>query len=88
MSDPGAKLARMANQIGSFFASEPDHALALEGIAGHLRRFWEPRMRRQLLLWLDETGGPELSPLVLEAIQTHRERLSTPTPRNPSPAAR
>jgi hypothetical protein len=38
VSDPGAKLARMANQIGSFFASEPDHALALEGIAWHLRQ--------------------------------------------------
>ena len=52
------KLARMANQIGSFFASEPDHALAMEGVASHLRRTWEPRMRLQLIAWMDETGVP------------------------------
>ncbi len=81
------KLARMANQIGSFFASEPDHALAMEGVASHLRRTWEPRMRLQLIAWMDETGGAELSPLVREAVLANRERLTTPTPRNPGPTA-
>ncbi|MSP54390.1 MAG: formate dehydrogenase subunit delta [Myxococcales bacterium] len=72
----------MANQIGAFFASEPDHALAVEGVASHLRRFWEPRMRHQLVAWVVDTGGPDLSPLVLEAVQTNRARLTTLTPRN------
>ena len=79
------KLARMANQVGAFFASEPDHDAALEGIASHLRRFWEPRMRLQLLAWVEETGAPDLSPLVLEAVRLHRERLGSRTPRNPPP---
>jgi len=39
-------LVNMANQIGAFFQSEPNHALALEGIAGHLKRFWDPCMRK------------------------------------------
>lgn len=82
------KLARMANQIGSFFASEPDHALAVEGVASHLRRFWDPRMRTQLLAWVDQTGGPALTPLVLEAVRTNRERLAARTARNPAPAPR
>ncbi|WDD93358.1 formate dehydrogenase subunit delta [Burkholderia sp. FERM BP-3421] len=49
-----AQLATMANQIGAFFASMPDHDEALAGIADHLRRFWEPRMRRALLTLLDD----------------------------------
>ncbi|MGU7776422.1 formate dehydrogenase subunit delta, partial [Burkholderia sp. MR1-5-21] len=39
-------LIDMANQIGEFFASMPDRDEALAGIADHIRRFWEPRMRR------------------------------------------
>ncbi len=37
-------LITMANQIGSFFESQGTHEQAVEGIADHLRRFWEPRM--------------------------------------------
>jgi formate dehydrogenase subunit delta len=70
------RLVQMANQIGTFFQSEPDHALALEGIAGHLKRFWDPRMRRQILAWLDEHGGEGLTDLVAEAIRTNRDKLA------------
>ena len=41
----GQKLVKMANQIAAFFAAEPDRKAAVEGVAGHLKRFWEPRMR-------------------------------------------
>lgn len=41
-------LIDMANQIGAFFESMPDRDEALTGIAEHIRRFWEPRMRRAL----------------------------------------
>ena len=70
------RLVHMANQIGSFFQSEPDHALALEGIAGHLKRFWESRMRKQILIWLDEHNGEGLTELVAEALRTNREKLA------------
>ena len=43
------RLVRMANQIGDFFETEADHAAALGDIAGHIRRFWDPRMRREIL---------------------------------------
>lgn len=72
-----AKLVQMANQIGAFYASEPDHGIAVEGVASHLRRFWEPRMRRELLDWVETHQGEGLQPLVLEAIRVHRERLAT-----------
>ena len=70
------RLVHMANQIGAFFQSEPDRALALEGIAGHLKRFWEPRMRKQLLAWLDEHRGEGLTELVLEAVRANRDKLA------------
>lgn len=79
------KLARMANQIGDFFESELDRAVALEGIASHLRRFWEPRMREQLVSELDHAAGATLTPLVREAVMLNRERLTTRTEKNPAP---
>jgi formate dehydrogenase subunit delta len=70
------KLVKMANEIGRFFEAEPDHDAALEGIAGHLARFWEPRMRRELLAHVEKENGGDLRPLVLEAVRKNRERLT------------
>jgi len=64
------KLVKMANEIGAFFEADPDRTAAIEGIAGHLTRFWEPRMRRELLAHVQETGGTDLKPVVLEAVRT------------------
>jgi formate dehydrogenase subunit delta len=75
---PIEKLIRMANQIGAFFASEPDRTVALDGVATHLARFWDPRMRNQLVAWVDGGGDDGLSPLVRAAIVTHRDRLARP----------
>ena len=65
-------LIRMANQIGVFFEAMPDRAEALEGIAHHLTRFWEPRMRRELLAHLDGRPDDQLRGIVAEAIARHR----------------
>jgi formate dehydrogenase subunit delta len=72
------QLVHMANRIGEFFAASPDHDEAIEGVAQHIARFWEPRMRRQILQMLDSAAGDALAPLVAEALRTHRIRL-TPT---------
>lgn len=69
------KLVKMANEIASFFEAEPDRALMLEGVAGHIRRFWDPRMRRELLRWQDEHGGEGMRDSVRDAIAAHREKL-------------
>jgi formate dehydrogenase subunit delta len=68
-------LIHMANRIGQFFESFSDHAEALEGIANHIQKFWEPRMRTALLDQLDQAGGSALLPLVAEALRIHRARL-------------
>lgn len=61
------RLVRMANDIGNFFKSEPDHAAAVESVAFHLKRFWDPRMRREIVAYVD-AGGSELTDLVREAV--------------------
>jgi len=59
------KLVRMANQIAVFFHSQPEQA-RVDGVAAHINKFWEPRMRRHLFEHLDN-GGAGLEPLVTEA---------------------
>jgi len=68
-------LIHMANQIGSFFEAMPDREEALLGIADHLHNFWEPRMRSQLLNYVDAENGKDLKPIVLSAIRAHRGKL-------------
>lgn len=53
------KLVYMANQIATFFATEPEEA-AVTAIEEHLRKFWDPRMRAKIIA-LAETGPHGLS---------------------------
>jgi formate dehydrogenase subunit delta len=71
-------LVLMANRIGEFFQAMPDRAEALEGIANHLQKFWEPRMRRELFAHVDGRAGEGLLPIVLEAVTRHRPSLTAP----------
>lgn len=64
-------LVRMANRIGQFFEAMPDRAEALDGIANHLGKFWEPRMRHALAAHLAQHDGAGLLPIVREALQQH-----------------
>ena len=68
-------LIHMANQIGEFFEAMPDRDEALLDITGHLHNFWEPRMRSQLLGYMDTENGKDLKPIVVSAIRAHREKL-------------
>jgi formate dehydrogenase subunit delta len=61
----------MANQIGKFFAIQGDDA-AVAGIADHLRKFWDPRMRAEIVQHLD-AGGAGLDPSVRAAVDLLRQ---------------
>jgi formate dehydrogenase subunit delta len=50
-----ANMVHMANQIATFFASYPREE-AVAGVADHLQKFWDPRMRRQLLDYIAQKG--------------------------------
>ena len=58
-------MIRMANQIAAFFEAYP-RAQAIEGVAKHIKSFWDPHMRGRLDAYIAE-GGERLSPLVLAA---------------------
>ena len=68
-------LVHMANQIGEFFSAYPDRQEALDGIANHIRRFWEPRMRARLLDALVNGEVKELTPLVNDALLANQTKL-------------
>ena len=65
-------LVRMANQIGQFFESMPDREQAKSDIATHIKKFWEPRMRKAILSALDTSMAVGIDPIVREAICAHR----------------
>ncbi|EGP08581.1 formate dehydrogenase subunit delta [Afipia clevelandensis] len=70
MSSPD-RLVYMANQIGKFFTSQ-GAGKAVPGIAEHIKKFWDPRMRSAILAHL-EKGGAGLDPDVKEAITSLRK---------------
>ncbi|MBN9586194.1 MAG: formate dehydrogenase subunit delta [Afipia sp.] len=67
MSSPD-RLVYMANQIGKFFHSQ-GNGKAVPGIAEHIKKFWDPRMRTAILAHLDN-GGAGLDPDVKDAVMT------------------
>ncbi|MDR6755495.1 formate dehydrogenase subunit delta [Mycoplana sp. BE70] len=62
-----AKLVRMANQIATFFHSQPGED-GPKGVATHINKFWEPRMRRQFFAIVENHRGEGLDQMVLDAV--------------------
>ena len=74
-------LVQMANDIGNFFRAEPQHEVAVAGIANHIKSFWTRRMREKLIAHLD-LAQSGLEALPLEAVK----RLAAHTPQGGGPA--
>ena len=62
-----ARLVAMANQIGHFFRVQGEAAVE-SGVEDHLRRFWDPRMRREIVAFV-RSGGEGLEPAVRRAVE-------------------
>jgi formate dehydrogenase subunit delta len=69
------QLIKMANQIGAFFASQPNPEQARADFALHLKKQWDPQMRTALYAHIDATAGEGLSTFALEAMQGLREQI-------------
>jgi formate dehydrogenase subunit delta len=67
-SSPEQRLVYMANQIGKFFQSQGP-GKTVPGVADHIRKFWDPRMRKQIYAHL-AAGGAGLDPDVREALES------------------
>ncbi|HEX7082128.1 MAG TPA: formate dehydrogenase subunit delta [Gammaproteobacteria bacterium] len=59
------KLVRMANQIAKNLDYGQDREKVVAATADHLKRFWTPEMRRQIVAYHLEGGDPagEVDPL-------------------------
>jgi formate dehydrogenase subunit delta len=65
------KLVMMANQIGKFFVPQRDGD-PVAGIADHLEKFWDPRMKANIVAhW--RAGGAGLDAPVREAVGRLKE---------------
>ena len=63
-----SRLVYMANQIATYFRTAP-HDEAVASTLDHLKKFWEPRMRRQILEHLAHHQGEGLNEIALAAIR-------------------
>ncbi|WP_164937634.1 formate dehydrogenase subunit delta [Bradyrhizobium guangxiense] len=70
------RLIYMANQIGKFFQSQGQDK-AVTGIAEHIKKFWDPRMKRAIFAHLD-AGGAGLEPNVREALTSLKQAMPLP----------
>ena len=68
------RLTYMANQIADFFRALPEPE-AVAATADHLSKFWDPRMRSQLLAHL-AAGGAGLKPLARQAAEMLRQNAA------------
>jgi len=61
-------MIKMANEITAFWEGESGHEAAAKEVASHLRRFWEPRMRAQMITYYHQRQGAGLSDVAKQAV--------------------
>jgi formate dehydrogenase subunit delta len=63
-------LIKMTNEIGDFFAGADvkDPQAAARDVANHIKRYWAPRMRAQMLKYYEERQGAGLTDLGKSAV--------------------
>ena len=82
-------LIKMANEIGEFFAGADasDPQAAARDVANHITRYWEPRMRAQMLKYYEERDGAGLSDLGKSAVALIHAASRASAAATPAPAA-
>jgi formate dehydrogenase subunit delta len=60
-------LIKMANEITAFWEGEAPDKAAGE-VATHFRRYWEPRMRQQMITYYQERQGAGLTDVAKQAV--------------------
>jgi formate dehydrogenase subunit delta len=67
-------LIKMANQISEFFEGVTDPAQAAADVATHLTRYWDPRMRKQIVAYYEERHGAGLTDTALGGVQILKQQ--------------
>jgi len=79
-------MVKMVNEISAFWASEaPDPEAAAASVATHLRRFWDPRMRRQIVEHY-HAGAGGLSDIGREAVGILAQPQKSAPPESSQPS--
>jgi formate dehydrogenase subunit delta len=76
-------LIKMTNEITSFWQGEVGPDAAAQEVATHLTRYWEPRMRGQMITYLEERHGAGLNDVALKAVQLLASQRKPPAPAGP-----
>jgi len=84
-------LIKMTNEIGDFFRGASDPQQAARDVANHLKRYWEPRMLKQMLSYYEERQGAGLSDLGRSAVgilyaASKAAPAAAPSPKAASPS--
>ena len=66
-------LIKMANEISEFFHGV-DAAQASANVATHLTRYWDPRMRKQIVAYYDERHGAGLTDAALGGVKILKQQ--------------
>ena len=61
-------LIKMTNEIGEFFAGTAEAPEAARAVANHLKRYWEPRMRAQMITYFEQRDGAGLTEIARSAV--------------------
>src|SRR6516162_10410890 len=82
-------LIKMTNEIGDFFAGADvrDPQGAARDVANHIKRYWEPRMRAQMLKYYEERQGAGLTDLGKSAVALLHAASKAPSGSPAAPAA-
>ena len=51
------KIVKMANDIGTFYQSDPNRDAAIAAMLSHISRFWAKRMREKLIAHAKEADS-------------------------------
>lgn len=61
-------LIKMANEITAFWEGEVGPDKAANEVATHLKRYWEPRMRAQMIGYFQQRQGAGLNDIAKAAV--------------------
>jgi formate dehydrogenase subunit delta len=82
-------LIKMSNEITAFFVGEHDEEAASTAVANHLRRYWDPRMRKQIIAYYQERQGAGLVDIAKNAVaQLAAQSKAADAPPPPAPLAK
>lgn len=79
-------LIKMANQIAAFFEAEAG-AGAPKLVAIHFARYWEKRMRQEMIAYYHRTGGEGLDEVALKGVALMAGEAQPAASTQPEPPA-